>query len=50
MFRDVDVDFGTICAEIGIEDLKAKEAIMKYYHLSKEDKELFWKFMDRFSK
>ena len=23
MFRDVDVDFGTICAEIGIEDLKA---------------------------
>ena len=50
MFRDVDVDFVTICAEIGIEDLKAKEAIMKYYHLSKEDKELFWKFMDRFSK
>lgn len=42
MFRDVDVDFGTICAEIGIEDLKAKEAIMKYYHLSKEDNELFW--------
>ena len=48
MFRDVDVDFGTICAEIGIEDLKAKEAIMKYYHLSKEDKELFWKFNGSF--
>ena len=50
MFRTCDVDFGTICAEIGIDDQKAKEAITKYYYLSKEDKELFWKFMDRFSK
>lgn len=46
----LDKDFSSICAEIGTEDSKAKEAIMKYYQLSSEDKELFWKFIERFSK
>lgn len=46
----VDKNFSSICAEIGTDDPKAKEAIMKYYQLSQEDKELFWKFIERFSK
>lgn len=46
--RHINIDYGVICAKIGNEDPKAKEAIMKYYQLSQEDKELFWKFMERF--
>lgn len=48
MFEDVNLDYGKICAKIGITDKKAKTAIMKYYELSPEDKELFWKFAERF--
>lgn len=48
MFEDVNLDYGKICAKIGITDKKAKAAIMKYYELSPEDKELFWKFTERF--
>lgn len=50
MKKDIDMDFSSICAEIGIKDEKAKEAIMKYYELSDEDKELWWKYMERFMK
>lgn len=50
MKRSIDMDFGSICAEIGIKDVKAKEAIMRYYELSDEDKELFWKYIERFMK
>lgn len=45
-----DKDFSSVCAEIALDDLKAKEAIIKYYQLSEEDKELFWKFIERFTK
>ena len=48
--RNTNMDFGNICAEIGIKDEKAKEAIIKYYALSNEDKELWWRYMDRFMK
>lgn len=50
MKKDVDMDFSSICADIGINDEKAKEAIIKYYDLSDSDKELWWKFMERFIK
>lgn len=50
MFRDVDLDFSDICAAIGAKDEKAKSAIMKYFQLSPDDKDLFWKFMERFVK
>ena len=46
--KDKDIDFGNICADIGINDSKAREAIEKYYELSPEDKELWWKFIERF--
>lgn len=48
--KDMDVDFGKMCADIGVSDPKAKEAIEKYYHLSPDDKKLWWKFMERFMK
>lgn len=50
MKESIDIDFGSICADIGIHDPKAREAIMKYYELSESDKELWWKFMERFMK
>ncbi len=50
MKKDIDMDFSSICAEIGIKDEKAKVAIMKYYELSDDDKKLWWKFMERFIK
>lgn len=48
--KDTDVAFGEMCADIGINDPKAKEAIEKYYKLSPEDKKLWWKFTERFVK
>lgn len=48
--KKTDITFGEMCADIGINDPKAKEAISKYYELSPEDKELWWKFMERFTK
>ena len=48
--KDMDVTFGEMCADIGINDPKAKEAIAKYYKLSSEDKELWWKFIEKFMK
>lgn len=48
--KETDIDFGEMCADIGINDPKAREAIAKYYELSPEDKELWWKFMEKFMK
>lgn len=50
MKKDIDMNFGDICADIGIRDEKAKTAIMKYYELSVDDKELWWKFVEKFLK
>lgn len=50
MFLDEDIDFGTICAKIGVSDERAKKAISDYYSLSAQDKELFWNFIERFLK
>ena len=48
--KETDIEFGQMCADIGINDPRAREAIEKYYELSPEDKELWWKFMERFIK
>lgn len=50
MIQNVDMTFGSICADIGVRDPKAKEAIMKYYELSEADKKLWWQFMEKFAK
>ena len=42
--------WGDICADISANDPKAREAIMKYYELSDEDKKLWWKWMETFLK
>lgn len=48
--KDIDIDFSDVCAAIATHDEKARDAIMKYYQLTSEDKKLFWDFMERFIK
>ncbi len=48
MFSETPMDYGRIVGEIADHDPKAKAAIMKYFQLSPDDKELFWKFIERF--
>ena len=43
-------DYMDIIAKIEIKDKKAKQAIIDYWNLSEQDKELFWNFIDRFLK
>lgn len=50
MESNSDIEYSDICADIGVRDPKAREAIMKYYKLSDDDKELWWDFMERFLK
>lgn len=50
MLLEEDVEFGEICADIGLNDPRAKEAIRYYYRLSEEDKELWWKWAEKFLK
>lgn len=37
-------------AEIDIKDPRARKAIIDYWHLTDEDKELYWNFVNRFVK
>lgn len=48
-YSDTD-DYSEIATIIGENDPKAKKAIIDYYKLSNSDKELFWKFVDKFFK
>lgn len=41
-------DYTKIAVEIDKHDKKARQAIIEYWNLSEEDKELFWKFVERF--
>lgn len=50
MQKPLNIEFGEICARIGVEDEKAKQLIIDYWHLSDEDKYLFWKFFEKFMK
>lgn len=43
-------DYSEISTLIGEKDPKARQAIIDYWKLSDSDKELFWKFADRFLK
>ena len=43
-------EFTLISASIDKNDPKARQAIIDYWNLSEQDKELFWKFMERFMK
>lgn len=48
MISDKNMSYNEICVKIGIHDEKAKNLIMNYYKLSREDKNLFWAFIERF--
>ena len=50
MHQTVDMNFENICADIGVHDPKANAAILKYYELSQDDKELWWRYVERFMK
>lgn len=44
---DEDVEYGQICAELGITDSRAKQIIMNYGKMSPKNKELFWSFINQ---
>lgn len=44
---DVDMEYGQICAELGITDSRAKQMILNYGRFSPKDKKLFWEYIDR---
>jgi len=46
---DEDIEYGMICADLGITDSRAKQLIMNYGRFSPEDKKLFWEYIDRLS-
>ena len=48
-YADTD-DYSEISTLIGEKDPKAKQAIIDYWKLSEDDKNLFWQFVDRFLK
>jgi len=48
--KDADINFGEICADIGENDPMARQIIEKYHSLTQEDKELLWKFIEKFMK
>lgn len=43
-------DYTKIAASIDKNDSRARQAIIDYWNLSEEDKELFWNFVERFMK
>lgn len=47
---DTDMEYGRICAELGISDARAKQIILNYGKFSPEDKKLFWEYIDRLCK
>lgn len=50
MKNEPDNTYTQITALIGERDEKAKQAIMDYWKLDPSDKELFWKFIEKFVK
>lgn len=47
---DINDNVKSALDEIGIYDPKARQIILDYWHLSNADKELFWRFVDKFIK
>lgn len=50
MKKEIDTEYDRIATLIGARDEKAKQAIIDYWKLSPEDKDLFWNFIERFIK
>lgn len=46
-YTDTD-DYSEVTTLIGEKDPKARQAIMDYWRLSEDDKQLFWRFVDKF--
>lgn len=46
----IEDEYSRAAAEIDVKDPRARKAIIDYWHLSQDDKELYWKFIERFVK
>ena len=46
----IEDEYARAAAEIDIKDPRARKAIIDYWHLTDEDKELYWNFSNRFVK
>lgn len=46
----IEDEYSRAAAEIDVKDPRARKAIIDYWHLSPEDKELYWNFIERFIK
>ena len=44
---DEDIEYGQICAEIGITDNRAKQIILNYGRMSSENKNTLWESIDK---
>lgn len=44
---DEDIEYGQICADLGITDSRAKQIILNYGRFSPKDKKLFWEYIDK---
>ena len=40
-------DFTSAIVQIDKDDPKARQVILNYWHMSQQDKDLFWKFLDK---
>lgn len=49
-YNPINTEYEEITTIIGVKDPKAKQAIINYWKLSDSDKDLFWKFIERFMK
>lgn len=50
MKKPISTEYEIITTQIGENDQRAKQAIIDYWKLSDLDKELWWKFVNRFIK
>lgn len=49
-FGDMQDEYILATSDIDVTDPRAKQAILDYWHLTPQDKELFWQFIEKFVK
>lgn len=50
MYCDSDDDFRSVMEEIGVQDHRARDIILSYWHMSPSEKETFWNILDKLAK
>ena len=49
-YSSADDEFQAAMEEIGVNDSRARQIILDYWHMNSTEKELFWHFIDKFLK